>query len=54
MQPAYADLGYHQGDFPVTEEVANTCLSLPLYPELTAVQQDRIVELIYTFLKVQR
>ncbi|MCB0062094.1 MAG: DegT/DnrJ/EryC1/StrS family aminotransferase [Caldilineaceae bacterium] len=49
LQPAYADLGYRQGDLPVTEEVADTCLSLPLYPELTAAQQERIVGLIRTF-----
>lgn len=51
LQPAYADLGYRRGDLPVTEAVADTCLSLPLYPEMTTVQQDRVVELIYTFLK---
>lgn len=49
LQPAYAELGYRQGDFPITEEVANTCLSLPLYPELTAAQQERVVSLILAF-----
>lgn len=53
LQPAYADLGYRRGDLPVTEAVADTCLSLPLYPEMTTAQQDHIVELIYTFLKTQ-
>ncbi|GAA4465507.1 DegT/DnrJ/EryC1/StrS family aminotransferase [Nemorincola caseinilytica] len=41
MQQAYADLGYKKGDFPLAEEIAATCLSLPLYPGLSfeAVQE---------------
>lgn len=35
LQPAYADLGYAKGDFPVAEALAATTLSLPLYPELS-------------------
>ena len=34
LQPAATDLGYKKGDFPVTEELADTILSLPVYPEL--------------------
>ena len=49
LQPAYADLGYRRGDLPATEAVADTCLSLPLYPEMTEAQQDRVVDLLYTF-----
>ena len=44
LQPAYADLGYAPGALPVTEAVAETCLSLPIYPEMTDAQQDRVVE----------
>lgn len=43
LQPAYADLGYERGDLPVTERVADECLSLPLYPEMTEAQQDQVV-----------
>ena len=35
LQPAYQDLGYQPGDFPVTEYYADHILSLPMYPELT-------------------
>src|SRR5215470_4433902 len=35
LQPAYADLGYGPGAFPVSEAAAKQVLSLPLYPELT-------------------
>ncbi len=51
LQPAYADLGYQQGALPVTEQVADTCLSLPLYPEMTEAQQDRVVALVKAFLE---
>ena len=49
LQPAYANLGYAIGDLPVTEKVANTCLSLPIYPEMTDAQQDRVVAALYAF-----
>ena len=38
LQPAYRDLGYAEGDFPVSESVAREVLSLPIFPELTAAQ----------------
>jgi dTDP-4-amino-4,6-dideoxygalactose transaminase len=35
LQPAYRELGYREGAFPVTEQVADRILSLPMYAELT-------------------
>lgn len=49
LQPAYADLGYALGDLPVTEAVADTCLSLPIYPEMTDAQQEYVVATIRSF-----
>lgn len=54
LQPAYAALGYRPGDLPVTETVADSCLSLPLYPEMTANQQEYIAEAIHSFLEIHR
>lgn len=51
LQSAYAHLGYGPGAFPVTEEVARTCLSLPIYPEMTAEQQDRVIDLVRRFMQ---
>jgi dTDP-4-amino-4,6-dideoxygalactose transaminase len=42
LQPAFRDLGYHAGDFPVSESVAAEVLSLPIYPELTDAQIETI------------
>jgi dTDP-4-amino-4,6-dideoxygalactose transaminase len=36
LQPAYAYLGYHPGDFPNAEILCEQILSLPLYPGLTS------------------
>ena len=49
MQKAYHALGYSAGDFPATERVANEIVSLPMYPQLTAAQQARVVEQVVQF-----
>jgi dTDP-4-amino-4,6-dideoxygalactose transaminase len=46
LQPAYAHLGYKAGQFPVAEQLASTCWSLPLYPELTESDVDRVVSIL--------
>ena len=46
LQPAYASLGYKRGDLPVTEALAERVLSLPMFPELTDEQIDRVTEAI--------
>jgi dTDP-4-amino-4,6-dideoxygalactose transaminase len=46
LQNAYANRGYKQGDFPVTERTASEILSLPMFPQITAEQQKRIAEQI--------
>ena len=44
MQPAYADLGYGPGSFPISESFAAETLSLPLFPELTRGQIELVCE----------
>ncbi len=42
LQNAYRYLGYKEGDFPVTERLAKEIVSLPMFPNLTPDQQQRI------------
>lgn len=42
LTPAMASLGYRPGDFPVSERAAGRLLSLPLYPEITDEQLQRV------------
>jgi dTDP-4-amino-4,6-dideoxygalactose transaminase len=42
LQPAYADLGYSSGDFPIAEQAAAEVLSLPMFPEMTDQQIESI------------
>jgi dTDP-4-amino-4,6-dideoxygalactose transaminase len=44
LQKAYADLGYKEGDLPVTEKIAREQLSLPMFPELADDQIRRVAK----------
>jgi dTDP-4-amino-4,6-dideoxygalactose transaminase len=50
LQKAYADLGYKKGDFPIAEEIAETCLSLPMSNYLNSEEVTEIVRLIRYFI----
>ena len=41
---AYEYLGYKDGDLPVTEELANTVFSLPMYPTLSDEEQNTVCD----------
>lgn len=43
LQPVYKDLGYQPGRFPVAEQACNEVLSLPIFPELTTLQQEQVI-----------
>lgn len=53
LQKALAGLGHRAGDFPVAEKAARECLSLPLYPELTDAQIERVAAVVRDFFKDQ-
>lgn len=50
LQKAYLQLGYAQGDFPVTERVAKEIVSLPMFPQLRDAEQDEVVGAVKEFL----
>ena len=43
------NMGHREGDFPVCERLAKRILSLPIYPELTPAEIDRIADAIAEF-----
>jgi len=49
VQPCFRDLNYKKGDFPVTEQLAETGLSLPMYPELKDEQIEYVCSKIKEF-----
>jgi dTDP-4-amino-4,6-dideoxygalactose transaminase len=51
LQEAYAHLGYQAGDFSVAERIGRECLTLPLFPEMTIQQQDRIIDAVTELVK---
>ncbi len=51
LQPCYRDLQYREGSMPESERAAKEVLALPVFPELTEAQQERVVETIVQFYK---
>lgn len=49
MQKAYQSLNFKAGDFPISEIIAKTCLSLPLYPGLKDAEVDFVCDTIKKF-----
>ena len=53
LQEVYRSLGYQPGDFPESERAQGEVLSLPIYPELSEEQIERIVATIKDFCRMQ-
>ncbi len=49
LQPCFSHLGYRPGRLPESERASGEVLSLPVYPELTRGQVDRVIETIRGF-----
>ena len=48
-QPCFAHLGYNEGSLPQAERASREVISLPIYPELTRAQLDRVIDTIRGF-----
>jgi dTDP-4-amino-4,6-dideoxygalactose transaminase len=48
-QPCFAHLGYKHGSLPQSERASQEVISLPIYPELTRTQLDRVIDVIRGF-----
>lgn len=51
LQPCFRYLGYKEGDFPVSEKLANEVLALPVFPGLRADEQEALVAKIASFFR---
>ena len=51
LQPAAVSLNYGKGSFPIAERLSEEILSLPLYPGLSSVDQEYIIDKIHEFYK---
>lgn len=49
LQECFRYLGHQEGDFPESERAANETVAIPIYPELTPVQQAEVVDAVTTF-----
>lgn len=49
LQVAFKYLKYQKGDFPITEKICNTTLSLPLFPGMSEAQQNYIIDCVKIF-----
>ena len=49
LQGAYKDLGFKKGDLPIAEELADTCLSLPMWPGITAADVAYVAQHLMEF-----
>lgn len=47
LQAAYRSLGHKPGDFPIAERCASRFVSLPMFPELTAIQMTYVTEAVH-------
>ena len=43
LQPVYKDLGYQKGQLPKVEQAAREVLSLPMFPGISTVEQEQVV-----------
>ena len=51
LQECFRELGYEEGDFPISEQACREVISLPVYPELTQQQKEHVVGTVSRFVE---
>ena len=46
LQKVFADLGYKEGDLPIVEKICDEVFAVPVFPELTDEEQERIIRIL--------
>ncbi len=54
LQDCFSELGYREGSFPRAEQACREVVSLPVFPELTRAQQERVVSELSEFYRGSR
>jgi len=49
LMPYYKDEGYKLDDYPKAEQYYSRCLSLPMYPTLTELEQEYVIEFVCSY-----
>ena len=49
LQKAYQEMNFKKGDFPIAEKIADTCLSLPMWPGMSQIQIETVTHQIKSF-----
>src|SRR5262249_29647391 len=49
LQPAFADMGWRKGQYPISERLAAESLCLPIRPDMTEAETEYVIEQIRTF-----
>lgn len=47
LQPAYRDLGYGPGSFPIAEAIHREVLSLPIWPGMSGADADHVIDAVH-------
>tara|TARA_Y100000816_G_C26071760_1_gene563822 strand:- start:366 stop:1520 length:1155 start_codon:yes stop_codon:yes gene_type:complete len=48
LHPYYRELGFKEGDFPVSERFSSEAISLPIFPSLSKKQQDFVIDVLHS------
>ena len=51
LQPYFSNLGFKEGDFPISERYYKNAISLPIFPKLTKDDQNFVIQTLKNFFK---